>query len=841
MNENENAFEYDSNAQPLDQSSISNNDNDQTIDNDKPDENLSEKSSNEDDFDHGRASPSEQPDDNEQEPDDNINCTNNRKKPLFDPTTNEYFKAKTGDINVGDIENVDSVNIKQSISKETNINKDININVKNFFMHSDEIDRNPFSLSRMHKLNTKMLISKAQNLEYPEIDYSALLKSLISKRVLLLTGQQDTGRFYLSKCLAASLLQQTTIQNVYYTDALSNQILIDLIGMIEQSDEIHNNVIIFKDALFKNNQGILDFILKREEHLVDDISEKLKRTNTFIIFTLDLQSIERCNLSHYDRIVKPDKKMLVNFLQKSLDHLDGLTGESVKNIAALIVNDFDKQTAQFTTMSQVNKFINLLSNYLSKNPDKTPLSDEAVYELIEQVTDIKTEIESWYFSDIKADINEFEKFKLWLFVFCLTLFHGSPYLFFMKLYNEIGNIFLSNKNIYQSDENQDTLPNIMFSESDMIKKSKACKSKNEHGVVIIEFEDIRYREIMYQLLIKNDPYVLSLLEDYLSSCAQHPQDRNSRLYSAKVLGRIGEIDPNIIYKYVKQWSKSEKKSQKSAVGYLYEGILCSNDKMYKSNCLNFLKKITFGTFNEKQTAIAAYKQIGLHNLELAIGELKTIIEENNASINQIAKQTNKMQMSSSEILSIIIGEHLIQSEVIFLFIKYSIIALAVMREPIDVICELNKWQTSKNDICKIMMVILLLDSDGIIDAFHKKNNQSGDKRSTSILKGLTPRKDSAEIFGCFLFFCMDNIKYFPTSTHRRIIRDSFWKQFKLWITENAASENNAKIIAELVFKFHQKANSEYRDRLWQNLKRWNRNDARLDFVINLISKKLLFA
>ena len=838
MNENENPLEDNSTAQPVDQSPISSTDDDQTIGKNIPDENPSEKLSTEDSFDNDHPPTDEQSDDNEQEPDDNINHTKNKKKPLFDPTKNEYFK--TGDINVGDIENVDSVNINQNISKDTNINKDININVKNFFMHSDEIDRNPFSLSRMHKLNTKMLISKAQHLEYPETDYNALLKSLISQRVLLLTGQQDTGRFYLSKCLAASLLKQVSIQNVYYADSLSNQIQIDLIDMIEQSDEVHNNVIIFKEALFKNNQGILDFILKREEYLIDDISEKLKKTNTFILFTLDLESVERCNLSHYDRIVKPDEKMLLNFLQKSLDHLDELSGESIKNIVSLICKDFDKQTAQFATMSQVNKFVTLLSNYLSKNPDKTTVPDEVVYELIEQVTDIKTEIESWFFNDIKADINELEKFKLWMFVFCLTLFHGSPYLFFMKVYKKIGEIILFNHNDKQADDNKNILSNIIFSESDMLKKSKAQISKNEHGVDVIEFEDMNYRDILYQILIKNFRNVLFLITDYLETCAQL-QDREYRSYSAQILGRIGEIDPSIISMYVKKWSNSEGMYQKSAVGYLFEGILCSNDKMYKSNCLNFLKRITFGSFNEKQTAIAAYKQIGLHDLELAIGELRTIIEKNNACINQIAKQTKKMQLSSSEVLGIIIGEHLLKSGEIFLFIKYSIIALSMMREPIDVICELNKWQSSRNEICKIMMVILLLDSDGIIDAFHKKNNQPDDKKSTSMVKSLGTRKDSEEIFGCFLFFCMDNTKYFPTSTYRRIIRDSFWNLFKSWITDNATSENSAKIIAELVFNFYKKANSEYRDRLWQNLKRWHRNDARLDFVMNIISKKLLFA
>jgi hypothetical protein len=148
---------------------------------------------------------------------------------------------------------------------------------------------------------------------------------------------------------------------------------------------------------------------------------------------------------------------------------------------------------------------------------------------------------------------------------------------------------------------------------------------------IVEFYDEKYQEILMKIFLRNNRKVLLYLIPYLKEIVEREYWDTMRGLAAYTLGKMGELDiESIILPFLYQWASSEKPFLRASVGYLFEGVLHSNNKNYRKHSLAVLKNMALQypvNSNIHGAAIYAYRQIGIHNLTFALKELRIILEK----------------------------------------------------------------------------------------------------------------------------------------------------------------------------------------------------------------------
>jgi len=246
---------------------------------------------------------------------------------------------------------------------------------------------------------------------------------------------------------------------------------------------------------------------------------------------------------------------------------------------------------------------------------------------------------------------------------------------------------------------------------------------------IIEFRDSRYREALLAIIMNDYRKVLLLLVPVLKKIVGSNSHYRLRQYAAAGLAAIGLLAPDaIIISLAREWANREDNVLRTSVGYLYEGVVLTGNETYKKYCLTHLKNMALSNNLDIQwTAIAAYKQIGLRDLEFAMKELKIIQEKTIDSILEISKRRDWLEMIYEK--TGLVAEETVQANLHFLHeetnallstIHYSLVALCIMKDPIDVLAELQKWFEDGEEVARGTMVFFILLDDGLLHILEKQ-------------------------------------------------------------------------------------------------------------------------
>lgn len=727
---------------------------------------------------------------------------------------------------------------------------EINNDVRQFFLGDGKIlEIKKFSINSAIPILKDNIQPLEKSVILPEDELLNLSSALSSHRMLLLSGNPETGKYVTAKFLSWQMMKKTRREyDVRLVAPLDRGVDIDLMELINNAEALKKKILIFKDVFLKKNQYIIDFFTSSTKEQIVFMSQKLIQHDAFFLFTADTGTFDRDQLEKIDinRELSPlDQDLLEKGFQLKLQYFCSLDPKREFKKASQLLDAKKKQIIE--TLGRMSKIALFIENYL----DQILFEEKTIEAAVEEVHDMKKRICHWFLKELGEKKDQFEA---WTFALCLALFNYSSYVDFNDIHWNVTRLLL--KKFNSPNFNEDFF--FTLSESQLLGK---CKARITKDIIsrddIIEFCDPGYQDILLNILMENNRKVLlSLLPFFVEYVEKHHR-HNQRRAAAYSIARIGQMGPAVItLPLIREWAKKQDPTHRANVGYLYEGIIASEDEVYQMYCMRFLKNMALSSnIHEQWTAIAAYKQIGLYDLKYAMTELRKIQEEiiermfeKEDVLDKIYSQTNLL--SEEDVLQNL-NRFYGETNYLLSTIRYSIIALAILTDPIDVISQLRKWIHKGNRNSKVSVVIFFLGIDGMLQELENReivyltgeeDTKKDELRSNILLFSLASGDQAVNNFARFLKdLYMKCFTQYPMDTNNTL-KTILFNHLETWVVESLKNQKVSNAVKKLIIQLYQIGNEEFRDTLWNSINHWDapkKKAAQLKDFVDDITRQIL--
>jgi hypothetical protein len=582
-------------------------------------------------------------------------------------------------------------------------------------------------------------------------EIEAMWEVLTEKRLLVIAGEPETGKataaIYLGTKLADFDNPQVSDKTCIISE-LGRQVRVDLRKLSDDDGKIFSKrLVIFEDALAHKNADLIGFF-KRLKHGAADLTERLRRKDSFLIFTVrtsELKEFQHALVEHklYYKLSEPRTDLLNTGLDKRLEFLAGKMRLAEVRMQA-IEEQRDFLLSKVKTMPLLARF---LEYYFSEM-----IAEEVPVALEEAIQRFK-DVSYWFVKNLSKD------FEAWCFALSLCLGHpaqdarGVSWTVFERLWRMMSTYLkrdqvlfsqLSKAEAARQEESEDRLsmgiPDL--SETVYLEKCRAEIFKDSTSLSdMIRFRDPRYTTDLWKALLSSHRRVLSAIFPQFRKIVETNmefQDWEWRALAAQIIGRIGELDPeNITLATIARWVQADDRRLRASVGYLYKGILSSPDQRYKNLCLTELEALTAAVGDDDtvrdqlMTAIAAYRQVGVYDLPLAMRELRRIamlrLEPTLRDTQRIERLLEKVEQKFDQPLYVDEAIKLLATHAmlydwagrlyaneggIFWSIQFAIVSLCQDKDPVSVFQELREWIASSYTM-GVLVALMFLQETGI--------------------------------------------------------------------------------------------------------------------------------
>ncbi|MCP4146305.1 MAG: hypothetical protein GY757_01015 [bacterium] len=763
--------------------------------------------------------------------------TENRQstaEPIIEPPQEQPFTGNTnpperqpeGDKNslTSTIETVGrDANIAQNMELDQRDQRDQS--TKNYFLGEGEVIQiKQFSIKNAIPL--KKEDTHEETFVFPGNTSRDLATQLETKRLLLLTGDPGTGKNATAKYLAAQMMNKNPEQlRIKMVTPLARNTVIDLMELT-RSEAFNGSIILFKDAFARKNQYITDFFMSLTPEQSAFATQRLTQGNAYMIFTadtgtFDAPELEKTGLPHHISPVSPEQ------LEKGFQlKLDFFCSQEPKRANVTRIFTKKKRAQIIDTLGTMSKITFFIENYLDKI-----LSEEIeIGAAVEEARDYGKKIKKWLLNELGGEQGDFEA---WTFAICLALFNNSTYVDFNRLHEGITRLLL--KTFRPPGFNED----FFFSQSEnkLLEKCHAHITKDMiSGDHVVEFRDPSYRETYLSLLLENNRKVMFTLLPYLEEYVLSQHDHDQRRRAAYSIARIGQLGPgSVTLPLIKKWATMKKGVHRTNVGYLFEGIIAGQDDAYRKYCLRYLKEMALSSdFDEQWTAIAAYKQIGIRDLAFAMTELRKIQETVNRRKKNDESLLETIYENTNLLSEIAVVKNLDKiykkTDTLLSTIRYSIIALAILTDPIDVLAQLNKWIHKGNNNTKITVVLFTLGLNGLLRELENRevvylSGEDGDNpeeyRSNILLFTLASGGSAVNTLARFLRNLYTKcFTQYPLEVENAL-KSVLFNHLRKWTIETLDNPRINKAVKKLLIKLYKLGDRTFADTMWNTINQWS--------------------
>jgi hypothetical protein len=645
------------------------------------------------------------PEENSQQTGPPAGETNAPKAPLYEPAAKA--DNETGDPSPERVQgegergsqNVE-VQADTVYAERVNTANTINENYYAMIEGGEELSMRPFSIDHCDPVSAQREQEFNEIFVGDEDVQTKLLRTLQAKRFLIITGAPEIGKQMLALHLSyqARRCREQPCRETLLVRPLQRKVKLELQKVAEAGKEFTQRVVIFPQIGESENQDLLDLFSRLKVIELDRITRALSKNDSCFLFTADLSHIKSVrdilqSLGVLQEVPPLSKKFLALGLEKKVERLlaaSNVSTEQAQAVRTCVVKNKELLLERLPRMVHLSLFVERYSLRLIE--ENQELSVEAAIDLVASP-------EKWFLQDLSKD------FEAWCFVLtlglclCGTETEGVPWLEFDTIRGEIVKCLSRELQMWRRP------PEAPFSnllaEQKLLEKCRA-QIVHETGVGdLVRFVDSSYPAELLRVLICSNRRVLTLILPVLQRLAQLG-DTQVRARAARMLGRLGEINPTLItLPLIRKWVKARPLWQKAAVGYLYEGSAASPSKSYRQLCDLKLEQLSQGNDDELWTAISIYKQLGQSSREQlawAIAKLGELTEANFtewlewvAKIEQQLDTYERSKKKNVKELRRVLNELYNKDVQIMLAICYSLVALSVQAGAFAVMMELSKW------------------------------------------------------------------------------------------------------------------------------------------------------
>lgn len=677
-----------------------------------------------------------------------------------------------------------------------------------------------------------------------------LRRVLVEQRILILSGEPSLGKTTTAIHLANVVSERDGVEGsgaeppeTYLIPTLDRHVKIDLHEICECGDEPGNRFVVFKDAFARRNHDLVGFFAQLTQFSLGEFADKLRKDNSYLIFTATPSEATQLRTGLVDGDLCHELKhlsdeLLLEGLRRKLAHTarnPRVAPERLKHLQDPAQQK--SMTARLRTMPRLVRFV----EYYVR--DSVADLEADLDEAIRRFEDITY----WFQRDLPAD------FESWCFTMALGLAHclcetqGVSWVEFEHLRRSVRQCLKRDPELFPPRSGLNEPQSGEFSEKmqaliddTFLEKSRAEMLKDPNSLAdLIRFGDDSYPHKLWDILLKHHRRVLTTLLPRLLEMAEDHSgkyDPRQRALSARIIGRIGEIDPDrVTLTVMDRWISSDDVRHRATIGALYQGILASKDERYRAYFLEILKSLTApdkagaGREEEKNmllTSIAVYAQIGAYDLSLAMKGLESIASEKLVPVMRDVQRIGRLmertenefaqQLSAEEAIGILIYQEMLsdlaerlyaQQGSTFVGILYALSSLSLTTDPVGVFRELRRWMEASNQETGALVALMFLMKDGLATTLESRQVEVSDGESASaerktcnpIVVALTSGQESVVEAARFLVTIFESFsaRFLFPKEFVRFLRESFQLHLRTWVEEALPVESCRKALESL--------------------------------------------
>ncbi|MBZ5494580.1 MAG: hypothetical protein LAO76_26950 [Acidobacteriia bacterium] len=684
-----------------------------------------------------------------------------------------------------------------------------------------------FSKSMRARLTRSTEEAEAVRHIHDELTTSQFISILQESRILIISAEPNSGKSSTAIYLAHRLRLcdpelKEEITQVFPLDAA---VQINLAEAVQQEESFCRCVIFFKDFLTGQNRALREFLEGLDQRLADSLCRELKARGSYLIFTTDDHFIESISSQLQAlRLCIPLPRLGSAKLSEALNSIL----KEIQIDVTLTQEQRDQVLLYGKTVPRIRRFVR---EYLSIVVEGKSTVERA-FSRMDQV--------SLWLKYLAAD------FEAWNVAFVLGLVQpvsgpqGVPWTEFQELYSALL------KPIHKwtgTPEKYFVYRPERLCDDELLTKARVTIKPSADGRDMVQFQDQAFLEALWPAFLHQTRRLMTSLLPILRQLAQE-ENLSLRIHAARILGRIGEMDPAaIILPLISEWTHANSvRWRQATVGYLFQGIMHSTNETYMSNCLADLERMgQSDDTDEIWTAIAALKQIGILDLPLAMARLKNIAEAKLAVylshndeilriMQNIEREFKKPNHTRKEAFQLIAAHEFLKElgfallrhhGPVFFAMQYSLVALCLAKGPIEVFTELRKWLRG-NEGLRSLVCLLYLQSDGIADELsgfimtkeemvaekredakadsaERKETRSAKKhaRANPILTALSQSPDSPVRFAQFLEDIFANFNTVFRMGRTNYLREAFFNHLRSCVVESGEFPRGRKALEDV--------------------------------------------
>ena len=675
---------------------------------------------------------------------------------------------------------------------------------------------------------------------------------LDDKRVLVLRGEAGLGKkttaIYLAhlmaECLTAGKQRAETEGQV----ELLETFMIPTPGLYDSIDwdEIWHDgkeeparFVIIKDAFAERNQDLLAFIRQLQEYSLDQFANKLRKKNSYLILTtatselpLPLQKSSMSGACY--ELQHLSETLLTEGLMQWLEVLS--TGDNISASRLEFIRQPEHMQVLIARLKTMPRIVRFVEQFLNSTAVDTDLNLEDEIRRFEDIS-------IWFERELTKD------FEFWCFTLSLALVHwqrnatASRWYEFEMIRRSVRSCLRGDPELfpprkYPAEEppTDSRAATAVLIDDIFLETCRAEIAKDPYGLGDqIFFKDPSYVQKLWDLILRHHRRVLGILLKHFCEVAGDPEtDYVRRELYAQIIGRIGEIDPDLIsISLIDRWVNADAVRLGAGVAALYEGILASKDERYQKYMLTYLETLTNSESRGREeknrllTAIAVCARVGSHDLSLAMNGLKRIVLRKLAPAMRDAndiqtylertEQKYKGKLSAADAVKLTIYQEMLkdwaermynQQSRTFVGVQYALCSLALNAGPIKVFRELRRWIETSDQQTGGLIALMFLCKDGIAETLGTaqleisldESSLETSQTASPILLALTADHESVVEMGRFLVTLYESFtaSFVYPRQFIEYLKTSLMFQVSLWIEAALSTESYCKAMEELL-------------------------------------------
>lgn len=775
------------------------------------------------------------PEDDPQQPDPETREPDSRQVEDEDPETGGHGEPRVNVTTQGDVKAGENVQFAENI---------YNVDGR------EASTLESFGREHCQTLTESQLAVRVRHLVFEDAEVESHLATLSRQRICLLTGEPNLGKGALALRLAHGIWQASSPppREVLLIRSLDREVRLNVDRICADRKKYGRRILLFEDAFDLENRDLLDFAADLDPNRLADLRKLLTDQETFILLTSDEAHLPRDTVRGLRRIKvltavsAPGEEVLRRGFEEHGRRVSRDWGEEERASARELL---DRHAAEILstlrTLPRVHRF---LDEYLLDLATERIALDRALARI--------DDLSDWLLEDL-VDPPEGLAFVVSLaLAYAAPPLRAVPWLQFHAVWITVSDYMRRQL----KHEERELTPRTLGADGFLLRKARAeVRPKPFPAADTVRFTDSSYIQRLWEVLLGAGRGMTGLLVPLLRELMENG-DFYLREPAAQALGRIGQIDPlYLVRPTIRRYARSDKPTHHVALGELFQGALGARhgggrDESYLAGCLTWLRQDTAGQDPKAAwVRVICIRELGAFDLGLALRELKSLIEEKledkasqlsffhqalrrfeAADRSQVAATGSSSAMDEwhDQVLDKI-SAALFESDQgrIIAAVRYCIVGLCLVEDPIQVFEELLPWLTGTDRGLAAMLALLFLDGGGIANTLDRNkiqltsvNRRKGQRRPhfSRILAAATLAGGSLEHLSNFLERVYGATREFPLLFRRRL-RSNFRILLKGWAEEAVRYDEPRSVMEDLLAHLLAVRNPELKDEVFGLLQR----------------------